>query len=98
MCCIGCDFKQGGGLLPEKVTFEKEYQGSEGVNHMNPWRKNIPGRRDSIAKAPRWELTCVSEQQGDHGGWVDCVWARVVEGDIRGKIGPHKPLRDFGSD
>lgn len=35
MCCMGCDFKQGGGILPEKVTFEKEYQG-EGGNHMNP--------------------------------------------------------------
>ena len=87
MCCIGCDFKQGGGLLPKNVTFEKDYQGIEGVNHMNPWQKNIPGGRDSIAKAPGWELTCVSELQGDHGGWVDCVWARVTEGDIRGKIG-----------
>ena len=50
-----------------KVTFEEEFQGSEGVNQLNPWWKNITGRRESNARAPRWELPRVFEQQGGLG-------------------------------
>lgn len=42
-----------GRVLTEKVTFEKTFQGSKGVNHKNSWWENIPGKRERQAKARR---------------------------------------------
>ena len=41
-----------GRILTEKVTFEKKFQGSKGINHMNSWWKNIPGKGEP-GKSPK---------------------------------------------
>lgn len=40
----------------EKVIFEPNLEGDEGVSHVGPWGKSVFGRRHNSAKAPRREL------------------------------------------
>lgn len=39
--------------LSNKVTFEKDPEGNEGMNQVSMWKKNLPGRQTANAKALR---------------------------------------------
>lgn len=48
---IGCDYKEGGRVLAEMVTQEKECQGSEGVNHRTPVGRTF--QADAMVPKPK---------------------------------------------
>lgn len=48
---IGCDCKEGGRVLAEMVTQEKECQGSEGVNHRTPVGRTF--QADAMVPKPK---------------------------------------------
>lgn len=48
--------------LSDKVTFEKNPEGNEGMNQVSMWKKSLPGRQIAGAKAPR--QTCAEPAGG----------------------------------
>ena len=66
----GCNFSLGGqGDLTEKGTLESRCEGIEGISHANVWKKSLPDREKSDAKA----LGASEEQrrgQCNRGKWI----------------------------